>query len=124
MIGISKFASENVIIHKIRSHFTQCTFDEFDSNQFKFKIKNLFVIQAVCNSLKSLENSEAKANNRVEEFKVEMESLTGRLKAAEARAENAEKLVKRLQKEVDRLEGMFTYFVPFYVRLDFLINFF
>lgn len=61
--------------------------------------------------MKSLENSEQKANNRVEEFKIEMESLTGRLKAAETRAENAEKFVKRLQKEVDRLEGAFIYFV-------------
>lgn len=34
-----------------------------------------------------------------------MKTLTVRLKEAENRAENAEKSVKRLQKEVDRLEG-------------------
>lgn len=34
-----------------------------------------------------------------------MASLTDRLKTAETRAENAEKFVKRLLKEVDRLEG-------------------
>lgn len=36
-----------------------------------------------------------------------MKTLTVRLKEAENRAENAEKSVKRLQKEVDRLEGIF-----------------
>lgn len=49
--------------------------------------------------------SEEKANQRVEEFKREMKTLTVRLKEAENRAEQAEKSVKRLQKEVDRLEG-------------------
>lgn len=63
--------------------------------------------QVVGNSLKSLEVSEEKANQRVEEFKREMKTLTVRLKEAENRAESAEKQVKRLQKEVDRLEGMF-----------------
>lgn len=51
--------------------------------------------------------SEEKANQRVEEFKREMKTLSVKLKEAEQRAENAEKQVKRLQKEVDRLEGMF-----------------
>lgn len=50
--------------------------------------------------------SEEKANQRVEEFKREMKTLTVRLKEAENRAEQAEKSVKRLQKEVDRLEGL------------------
>lgn len=36
-----------------------------------------------------------------------MKTLTVKLKEAENRAENAEKSVKRLQKEVDRLEGMY-----------------
>lgn len=53
-----------------------------------------------------MEVSEEKANQRVEEFKREMKTLTVRLKEAENRAESAEKQVKRLQKEVDRLEGM------------------
>lgn len=57
--------------------------------------------------MKSLEVSEEKANQRVEEFKREMKTLTVKLKEAEQRAEHAEKHVKRLQKEVDRLEGMF-----------------
>lgn len=56
--------------------------------------------------------SEEKANQRVEEFKREMKTLSVKLKEAEQRAENAEKQVKRLQKEVDRLEGMFSHF-PF-----------
>lgn len=55
--------------------------------------------------MKSLEVSEEKANQRVEEFKREMKTLTVKLKEAEQRAEHAEKQVKRLQKEVDRLEG-------------------
>lgn len=52
-----------------------------------------------------MEVSEEKANQRVEEFKREMKTLTVKLKEAEQRAEHAEKQVKRLQKEVDRLEG-------------------
>lgn len=62
-------------------------------------------LKVVGNSLKSLEVSEEKANQRVEEFKREMKTLTVKLKEAEQRAEHAEKHVKRLQKEVDRLEG-------------------
>lgn len=62
-------------------------------------------LQVVGNSLKSLEVSEEKANQRVEEFKKQLKTLTGKLKEAEARAEYAEKTVKKLQKEVDRLEG-------------------
>lgn len=63
--------------------------------------------------MKSLEVSEQKANNRVEEFKIENEQISDRLKQAEARAENAEKLVKRLQKTVDRLEGKKITFITF-----------
>lgn len=63
--------------------------------------------QVVGNSLKSLEVSEEKANQRVEEFKRQLKSLTAKLKEAENRAELAEKTVKKLQKEVDRLEGKF-----------------
>lgn len=63
--------------------------------------------QVVGNSLKSLEVSEEKANQRVEEFKRQLKSLTVKLKEAENRAELAEKTVKKLQKEVDRLEGTF-----------------
>lgn len=86
--------------------------------ELKVRRQNLFALstqywftssrsQVVGNSLKSLEVSEEKANQRVEEFKREMKTLTVRLKEAENRAENAEKQVKRLQKEVDRLEGNF-----------------
>jgi len=53
--------------------------------------------------------SEEKANQRVEEFKREMKTLSIKLKEAEQRAEHAEKQVKRLQKEVDRLEGIYIY---------------
>lgn len=63
--------------------------------------------------------SEEKANQRVEEFKREMKTLTVRLKEAENRAESAEKQVKRLQKEVDRLEGKFL--IPFlHIRMQIL----
>ena len=50
------------------------------------------------------------ANQRVEEFKRQLKTLTVKLKEAEARAEFAEKTVKKLQKEVDRLEGQFVAF--------------
>lgn len=62
-------------------------------------------LKVVGNSLKSLEVSEEKANQRVEEFKRQLKTLTVKHKEAEARAEFAEKTVKKLQKEVDRLEG-------------------
>jgi Tropomyosin len=55
-----------------------------------------------------LEVSEEKANQRVEEFKRQLKTLTVKLKEAENRAELAEKTVKKLQKEVDRLEGIYT----------------
>lgn len=55
-----------------------------------------------------MEVSEEKANQRVEEFKKQLKTLTVKLKEAEARAEFAEKTVKKLQKEVDRLEGQFS----------------
>lgn len=93
-------------------------------------------LKVVGNSLKSLEVSEEKANQRVEEYKRQIKSLSVKLKEvskknfprppprlpsaflktnyyyyyffqAEARAEYAEKTVKKLQKEVDRLEGTF-----------------
>lgn len=57
--------------------------------------------------MKSLEVSEEKANQRVEEFKRQLKALTVKLKEAENRAEYAEKTVKKLQKEVDRLEGKY-----------------
>lgn len=41
----------------------------------------------------------------MEEFKRQLKTLTVKHKEAEARAEFAEKTVKKLQKEVDRLEG-------------------
>lgn len=50
-------------------------------------------------------NKYSQANQRVEEFKRQLKTLTVKLKEAEARAEFAEKTVKKLQKEVDRLEG-------------------
>lgn len=70
--------------------------------------------------MKSLEVSEEKANQRVEEFKREMKTLTAKLKEAEQRAEHAEKHVKRLQKEVDRLEGKFLF--P-YKKKDFFLGY-
>lgn len=55
------------------------------------------------------------ANQRVEEFKRQLKTLTVKLKEAEARAEFAEKTVKKLQKEVDRLEGKFYLFALKYI---------
>lgn len=76
--------------------------------------------------MKSLEVSEEKANQRVEEFKRQLKSLTIKLKEAENRAELAEKTVKKLQKEVDRLEGTFPGSDPklsFILRSFFLLYF-
>lgn len=81
------------------------TIEVLKTNLDGYQLTNL-IIQVVGNSLKSLEVSEEKANQRVEEFKKQLKTLTGKLKEAEARAEFAEKTVKKLQKEVDRLEGM------------------
>ena len=71
--------------------------------------------------MKSLEVSEEKANQRVEEFKRQLKSLTLKLKEAENRAEFAEKTVKKLQKEVDRLEGMFLACFQFFFFFFFLL---
>ncbi|KAF7399286.1 hypothetical protein HZH68_007878 [Vespula germanica] len=61
----------------------------------------LFIVQ---NIVKSLEVSEEKANQRVEEFKVQLKSLKKKLKEAEKRAILAERTVKLLLKEVDTKE--------------------
>ncbi|XP_025262451.1 tropomyosin-2 isoform X1 [Camponotus floridanus] len=61
----------------------------------------LFIVQ---NIVKSLEVSEEKANQRVEDFKVQLKSLKKKLKEAEKRAINAERTVKTLLKEVDMKE--------------------
>jgi uncharacterized protein YukE len=45
------------------------------------------------------------ANQRVEEFKIQLKSLKKKLKEAEKRAINAERTVKTLLKEVDMKEG-------------------
>lgn len=69
-----------------------------------------------------MEVSEEKANQRVEEFKREMKTLTVRLKEAENRAESAEKQVKRLQKEVDRLEGKLIPIVDLFRSIHFFFD--
>ncbi|XP_014603268.1 PREDICTED: tropomyosin-2-like [Polistes canadensis] len=61
----------------------------------------LFIVQ---NIVKSLEVSEEKANQRVEDFKVQLKSLKKKLKEAEKRAILAERTVKLLLKEVDTKE--------------------
>ncbi|XP_012232784.1 tropomyosin-2 isoform X2 [Linepithema humile] len=61
----------------------------------------LFIVQ---NIVKSLEVSEEKANQRVEDFKIQLKSLKKKLKEAEKRAINAERTVKTLIKEVDMKE--------------------
>lgn len=61
----------------------------------------LFIVQ---NIVKSLEVSEEKANQRVEDFKVQLKSLKKKLKEAEKRAISAERMVKALLKEVDMKE--------------------
>lgn len=61
----------------------------------------LFIVQ---NIVKSLEVSEEKANQRVEDFKVQLKSLKKKLKEAEKRAITAERTVKTLLKDVDMKE--------------------
>ncbi|XP_011883529.1 PREDICTED: tropomyosin-2-like [Vollenhovia emeryi] len=61
----------------------------------------LFIIG---NIFKSLEVSEEKANQRVEEFKEQLKELKVKLKAAEKRAIIAEKTVKIFTKEMDKRE--------------------
>ncbi|XP_003486346.1 tropomyosin-2-like [Bombus vosnesenskii] len=61
----------------------------------------LFIVQ---NIVKSLEVSEEKANQRVEEFKVQLKQLKKKLREAEKRAVHAERTVKKLLKEVDMKE--------------------
>ncbi|XP_070165879.1 tropomyosin-2 [Polyergus mexicanus] len=61
----------------------------------------LFIVQ---NIVKSLEVSEEKANQRVEDFKIQLKSLKKKLKEAEKRAITAERTVKTLIKEVDMKE--------------------
>ncbi|KYM89647.1 Tropomyosin-2 [Atta colombica] len=58
----------------------------------------------VGNIFKSLEVSEEKANQRVEEFKAQLKELKVKLKAAEKRAIIAEKTVKIFTKEMDKRE--------------------
>lgn len=59
----------------------------------------------------------------MEEFKRQLKSLTLKLKEAENRAEFAEKTVKKLQKEVDRLEGMFLARFQFFCKIFFFNSF-
>ncbi|KAG5313539.1 TPM2 protein, partial [Pseudoatta argentina] len=61
----------------------------------------LFIVQ---NIVKSLEVSEEKANQRVEDFKLQLKSSKKKLKEAEKRAITAERTVKALLKEVDTKE--------------------
>ncbi|EGI68733.1 PREDICTED: tropomyosin-2-like [Acromyrmex echinatior] len=61
----------------------------------------LFIVQ---NIVKSLEVSEEKANQRVEDFKLQLKSSKKKLKEAEKRAITAERTVKALLKEVDMKE--------------------
>ena len=57
-------------------------------------------MKVVATNLKSLEVAEEKANNREESYKVQIKTLTAKLKQAEARAEFSEISVQKLQKEV------------------------
>ncbi|XP_012252636.1 tropomyosin-2-like [Athalia rosae] len=61
----------------------------------------LFIVQ---NIVKSLEVSEEKANQRVEDFKLQLKSLKAKLKGADKRALTAERTVKQLLKDVDMKE--------------------
>lgn len=61
----------------------------------------------VGNILKSLEVSEEKANQRVEDFKVQLKGLKAKLKEAEKRAITAEKTVRAFLVEMDVREGQF-----------------
>merc|ERR1719266_3057156 len=63
-------------------------------------------LRVVGNNLKSLEVSEEKASQKEETYSEQVRVLIAKHKEAEARAEFAERSVQKLQKEVDRLEGM------------------
>ncbi|VDK37069.1 unnamed protein product [Taenia asiatica] len=62
-------------------------------------------LRIVGNNMKSLEISEQEAAQREEAYEENIRDLTERLKAAEDRAQDAERLVHTLQGETDRLEG-------------------
>ncbi|MTV28877.1 tropomyosin, partial [Nitriliruptoraceae bacterium ZYF776] len=61
-------------------------------------------LRIVGNNMKSLEISEQEAAQREEAYEENIRDLTERLKAAEDRAQDAERLVHTLQGETDRLE--------------------
>lgn len=58
------------------------------------------------------------ANQRVEEFKVQLKSLKKKLKEAEKRAILAERTVKLLLKEVDTKEGNYHYLLLYRLRTN------
>ncbi|VDN21944.1 unnamed protein product [Gongylonema pulchrum] len=66
-------------------------------------------LRVVGNNLKSLEVSEEKALQREDSYEEQIRTVSARLKEAETRAEFAERSVQKLQKEVDRLEGLFSF---------------
>ncbi|VDP85804.1 unnamed protein product [Echinostoma caproni] len=62
-------------------------------------------LRIVGNNVKSLEISEQEAAQREEAYEENIRDLTERLKAAEDRAQESERLVNTLQADADRLEG-------------------
>ncbi|KOC66151.1 Tropomyosin-2 [Habropoda laboriosa] len=73
----------------------------YDESKIMEREDELFIVG---NILKSLEVSEEKANQRVEEFKTQLKELKMKLKTAEKRAIIAEKMVKVFSKELDARE--------------------
>jgi tropomyosin-1 len=65
-------------------------------------------LKIVGNNMKSLEIAEQEAIQRQESYEMMIASLTERLTDAEGRANEAERAVTKLQKEVDRLEDELT----------------
>nr|CDS32881.1 tropomyosin [Hymenolepis microstoma] len=96
--------------HALRSITTNLkTMELSESTWFNWQCRKILDLEdelrIVGNNMKSLEISEQEAAQREEAYEENIRDLTERLKAAEDRAQDAERLVHTLQSDADRLEG-------------------
>ena len=68
-------------------------------------------LKVVGNNMKALEISEQEAIHREESYAEQIKECTTRLKEAEVRADMGERTLTKLQKEVDRLEGLYYFLI-------------
>jgi len=61
-------------------------------------------LKVVGNNMKSLEVSEAEASSREDSYEFSIRDLTARLARSEERADQAERQVEMLQKNLDKIE--------------------